>query len=325
MSKKILFTSTPPAACLSGWGEDIEFIYPEKAVDHWSDEEVKSRLADVDGLFLAMTYCRKDMIDAGSKLKVIGNIGVGYDNIDWEYATEKKIAVVNAPSGTTQCTAEYTVALLLCVMRGILPYDKSVRELGYCRKLAYDSPASQVFGKTVGIIGFGRIGRLVAKMLHALGMKVVYFSPHRAPQEVEEEYEASYVEFEELLKISDVISLHLPMKSDTYHYISDKEFSMMKDGVYLINVARGPIVDEKALLRALNSGKVHAAGLDVHEYEPKVSQEMIDNPKVVLTPHIGTMVTEARVNITRETLSGMVAYLRGENAPNIVNYKQITE
>ena len=319
MKNKILITSRPPLECILPWMDQVDFVYPSAEKKKWTDAEVLEQIGDYDGLFLAMNHCRKDIIDAGKKLKVVGNIGVGYDNIDWEYATKKRIAVVNAPNTVTEATAELTLALIFTSMRSIFHYDKGLRKEGRCIKKAYDGPATYIYGKTLGLIGFGRIGKCLAKRAVALGLKVVYYDVFRAKSETEAEYHVTYMSFDEVLANIDIISVHVPYTEDTYHMMGEREFAKMKAGAYFINAARGKIMDEKALIAALKSGHLKGAGLDVHENEPQVSQEMIALDNVVLTPHIGTMVPEVRVNITRETLGGMIGVLNGEVPYNVVN------
>ena len=223
----------------------------------------------------------KDIINSASKLKVIGRAGVGLDNVDLESATAKGIIVMNTPAGNTISTAEHTMSMLMCLARGIASADVSIKSGEWKRSKFM---GVELYGKTLGVIGLGRIGKEVSKRALSFEMKVIAYDPFLS-KEVANDLGIEVVELEELFKRSDFISAHTPLTEETRHLISDKEIALMKDGVRLINCARGGIIDEAALLKALDSGKVAGAALDVFEKEPPdFSSPLLKHKKVVLTP-----------------------------------------
>ena len=242
-------------------------------------------------------------IEAASNLELIVRAGIGLDNIDVKAAEAKGIQVANTPAATSISVAEHTFALMLAAVRNHGKANLSMKEHKWEKKLL---SGTELYQKTLGIIGIGRIGQELAKRALAFGMKVVAFDVI----EVKTDLDVKQVSWEELLVQADIITLHLPLTEKTKHMISDKEFEMMKDGVILINASRGGTVDEKALLKALNSGKVRAAALDVFEKEPPVEFSLIDHPNVIATPHIGAAAKEGQaragmevVNILKERLT----------------------
>lgn len=240
------------------------------------------------------TKVKRIAIDAGKNLKIIARGGVGVDNIDVEAAKEKGIKVVNTPAASSASVAELALAHLLAIYRFIPQAAVSMRE-GRWEKKAYEG--REISGKTLGIIGIGRIGQELAKRAYALGMMVLAFDTiiPKAPLDF-----IKMVDKETLLKNADVVSLHIPKSKDGVPVIGEKEFELMKSNSVLINCARGGVVDEKALLNALNSGKLWGAGIDVFDKEPTDNQELLLHPKVSLTPHIGAATREAQERIGNE-------------------------
>lgn len=240
------------------------------------------------------TKVKRIAIDAGKNLKIIARGGVGVDNIDVEAAKEKGIKVVNTPAASSASVAELALAHLLAIYRFIPQAAVSMRE-GRWEKKAYEG--REISGKTLGIIGIGRIGQELAKRAYALGMRVLAFDTiiPKAPLDF-----IKMVDKETLLKNADVVSLHIPKSKDGVPVIGEKEFELMKSNSVLINCARGGVVDEKALLNALNSGKLWGAGIDVFDKEPTDNQELLLHPKVSLTPHIGAATREAQERIGNE-------------------------
>ncbi len=177
----------------------------------------------------------------------------------------------------------------------------------------------EVYGRTLGIMGFGRIGKMVCKKAQGLGMKVIYFDKYRASQEVEKEYNVTYMSFDDVVKNSDCITLHMPYIPENHHIFNAEVFRAMKDSAYLINAARGPIVDEKALAKALKDGTIKGAGLDVFEDEPNVEPELLELDNVTLTPHIASCTLKARMGMCREALGGIIGVLEGKKPYNVVN------
>jgi len=233
----------------------------------------------------------REVLEASKRLKVIGIHGVGVDHIDVDFAVEKGIRIVRTPEAQTDSVAEFTVGLILSLLRKIPLADIAVRR-GEWNKKYGPLVGSELMGKTVGILGLGQIGRAVAERLRGFKTTIIYYKRNRNP-ELENLLGVRYVSFNELLKTSDIISIHVPLTRETYHMISFKEFEMMKDGVYIVNTARGAVIDEKALYQALVSGKVAGAALDVFELEPLSP----DNPltkldNVILTPHLAASAKE---------------------------------
>jgi D-3-phosphoglycerate dehydrogenase len=234
-------------------------------------------------------------IEAASNLELIVRAGIGLDNIDVKAAEAKGIQVANTPAATSISVAEHTFGLMLATVRNHGKANLSMKEHKWEKKLL---SGTELYEKTLGIAGVGRIGLEVAKRALAFGMKVIAYDVI----EVKTDLDVKQVSWEELLAQADIITLHLPLTEKTKHMISDKEFEMMKDGVILINASRGGTVDEKALLKALDSGKVRAAALDVFEKEPPVEFSLIDHPNVIATPHIGAAAKEGQARAGMEVV-----------------------
>jgi len=260
----------------------------------------------------------KEFIDAGKNLKIIANYAVGYNNIDVEYATKKGIYVTHTPGVLTEATADLTWALILSTVRRIVEADRFTREgkfVGWKPSLFL---GSDLYGKTLGIIGMGRIGQAVARRARGFGMNIIYYNRHRLSKETEEKYSAKYVGLDELFQKADIISLHTPATPETYHMVDERRLSLMRPDAYIINTARGSVIDEKALFNALKERKIKGAGLDVYENEPALTPGLAELDNVVLLPHIGSATKE-----TREAMSVMVcenvdAALSGKIPPNLV-------
>ena len=259
-----------------------------------SKEEIIHRVADKNAMVTLLTdKIDRDIIDAGPKLKVISNVAVGYDNIDHHYARQKNIYVTNTPEVLTEATADLTWALILSVVRNIVPADQFTRQGKFKEWQLFLFLGSDLKGKRLGIIGLGRIGRAVAQRASGFEMEVVYYDIQRADRELEKRLKVTYLPLDQLLKTSDIITLHPPLTSQTHHLIDQKEFQLMKPGAYLINASRGPVVNEKALVEALKRKSIAGAGLDVYENEPRIEPELLAMDNVVLLPHIGSSAEEA--------------------------------
>ncbi len=316
--KQILFAYPLPAECYEPYRNEFSFTVSDHIL---TPEEIAERVPGFDACMVAGNSVTPAVIDRGDRLKAIGNLGVGYDNIDWQYATKKGIAVVNTPTQVTETTAEHAVALMMATMRGVLRFDKQLRAGQWGADL-FPKENMELHGRTLGIMGFGRIGKVVCQKAQGLGMNVVYYDAFRATPEIEKEYGVTYLEMDELLKVSDCITLHIPYTPENHHLFNKETFAKMKPGAYLINAARGPIVDEAALVEALKDGTLGGAGLDVFEEEPKVHPGLLELDNVVLTPHIASAIRQTRMNMATESLSGVMGVLRGEKPVNVIN-KQV--
>jgi glyoxylate reductase len=316
MKQKILVSKKIPVECLAPYEDKFEFTLPDDSV--LSYDSILSQIAEYDGFFNVDTIADKPVFDAAKKLRAIANYGVGYDKIDWKYATELGIPVLNTPNSVTESTAELTIALIMAVMRGVARYDKEMRQKKWLSPLFSDIN-TMVSGSTLGIIGFGRIGKSVTRKAKGLGMEVIYFDSFRASSDVEQEYGVTYCSFEELLARSDCISLHAPFVPENYHMFNAETFAKMKPCAFFVNAARGKLVDEAALCEALKSGVIKGAGLDVFEAEPTVYEGLLALDNVVLTPHVASLTMRARMAMCAEALDGLTAVLQGKIPVNVVN------
>jgi D-3-phosphoglycerate dehydrogenase / 2-oxoglutarate reductase len=272
----------------------------------YEPEELKEQIKNFDVVCVrSATKIRQPIIDAAlesKRLKLVIRGGVGVDNIDVKYATEKGITVANTPNASSASVAELAIGHMFCLARFIHISNVTMRE-GKWNKKKYEG--IELAGKTLGLIGFGRIAKETAKKAEALGMKVVYTNRSGA-QAGYEQYK--YCTFDELLAVSDFISLHIPSSRDKGAVIADAEFEKMKDGVYIVNCARGGVVDEDALLRALDSGKVSAAALDVFAEEPTKNERLYTHERISLTPHIGGSTIEAQEKIGEEIVQIIIKH-----------------
>ncbi|MFT8889924.1 MAG: NAD(P)-dependent oxidoreductase [Ethanoligenens sp.] len=317
--KKILITSGIPAECIEPFKNLVELTMPSKEGESYSQEELLALVPKYDALFCVGAKAGKELLDTGAKLKAVANFGVGYDNIDWKYATEKNIFVVNTPQAVLQPTAEFTVALILAISRGILLYDRKLRREKRCSSERFFNRDLLLYGKTLGLLGFGRIGKAVAQKCQGLGMSVIYYDPYRLPEEKEKELQATYMPREEVIANADVLSLHMPYTPENRHLINYDCITTMKPTAYLINAARGPIIKESDLVRALQEKRIRGAAIDVFDNEPDVSDELLALDNVVITPHVASCIFESRVGMAQEALSGLVSILQGKRPPNVAN------
>ncbi|MCX5686811.1 MAG: phosphoglycerate dehydrogenase [Candidatus Omnitrophica bacterium] len=279
-------------------------------------DELKKAIKDYDALLVrSATKVTKDVISAADKLKIIGRAGVGLDNVDVEAASKKGVIVVNTPGGNTISTAEHTVTMMLALSRNIPQADFSMRKGEWERK---KFTGVELYGKTLGIVGLGRIGTEVAKRALSFEMKVLAYDPYLSAEKAKE-LGIELVDLNRIFKESDYITVHTPLTDETKHMISEKEFSLMKKGVRLLNCARGGIIDEEALVRAIEGGKVAGAAFDVYEEEPPKNSKLLKLDKVVLTPHLGASTEEAQVNVAIDVANTVRDALLGRGIRNAVN------
>ncbi|MFA6320439.1 MAG: phosphoglycerate dehydrogenase [Candidatus Omnitrophota bacterium] len=279
-------------------------------------DELKKVIKDYDALLVrSATKVTKDVIAVADKLKIIGRAGVGLDNVDVEAASKKGIIVVNTPAGNTISTAEHTFSMLLALSRSIPQADFSVKKGEWERKKFM---GVEVYGKTLGIVGLGRIGTEVAKRALSFGMKVLAYDPFLSADRAKE-LGIELVDLKTIYKNADYITVHTPLTDETRHMISDKEFAIMKKNVRLVNCARGGIIDEEALVKAIEAGKVAGAAFDVFEQEPPKSSKLCKLDKVVLTPHLGASTEEAQMNVAIDVANTVRDMLLGRGVKNAVN------
>lgn len=313
MSKvKILFGYSFNREGFAHLEDQFELIYPTES--KFTNEEIIKLLPGVQVLvpnFSAKSYVGKEVIDAGVDLKIICNYGVGYDNIDVQYAASKGIAVTNTPTAVLEPTAELAFAHILATARMVGYFNTKLHNKESVDWSLFGDLGLPVYGTTLGIFGMGRIGQAVARRAVASGMKIFYHNRKRLDQSIEEKYNAKYVDFETLLAESDFLSLNAPSTADTKHVIGVDELKKMKPTAILINTARGALVDEKALIEGLKAKEIAGAGLDVYENEPKISPELLDMDNVVLTPHIGTKTMAYRLDMQREVAKNIINFFVG--------------
>lgn len=260
------------------------------------------------------------VVAANPKLRHIAAQSISPSNIDVAEATARGIPVTVVPAVTTEATADLTVGLMLAVARRMVEGDRVVRAGKFPGGQSRHLLGSIVHGKTIGLIGGGGlIGKAVARRANGFSMRVLYSTPRRKPESEEREAGMTYVPLDQLLRESDFVSLHSPLNAQTRHQIGAREFGLMKESAYIINTARGPIIDEAALVRALKAKKIAGAGLDVFEFEPKVHVELKKMKNVVLNPHLGSATADVRENMANIVVDNIEALLAGHMPPNCVN------
>lgn len=287
---------------------------------YFTRQEVMELIPDYEVLVPNFSfYTDKEIMDCGVKLELISNYGVGYNNIDVAYATKRSIVVTNIPNSTREPTAEFAFALLLAAGRRIGYYDRKLRTPEGVSWGVYAEAGLPVYGKTLGIIGMGRIGQSLAQRAVASGMEIIYYNRNRLDTAIEKQVHASYVSLDELLRRADYISLNAPSTPETRQLIGEKELNRMKPTAVFINTARGDMVDERALAKALREGTIWAAALDVYEDEPRILPELLTLDNVVLAPHAGTKTMEDRIRMSEEMVRNIVGFYEGTYAISRVN------
>lgn len=293
-------------------------VYPKNQVI--PRKELLQEVKHCDALLSLLTEkIDQEVLSANPKLKVVSNYAVGYDNIDIKAATARGIPVCNTPGVLENAVAEHTFALLLALCKRIAEADQFVRAGKYKRWEPMLLLGTELEGKTIGIIGLGRIGAGVAERARkGMGVHVLYHDIRRN-KEFEKKYQAKFVSMSELLKKSDFVSLHVPLLLSTRHLIGKKELALMKKTAYLINTSRGPVVDEKALVKALQKKLIAGAGLDVYEHEPKLTPGLTKLKNVILTPHTASATIEARTAMSELAAQNIIDVLQGRKAKFTVN------
>lgn len=277
-------------------------------------EEVYAMIPEYDVLCSMFDFpVNKELIDHAPNLKLIANYAVGYNNIDVAYALQKGLTVANTPDPVTAPTANLALGLMIDAARRVTECDRKLRTLRKAMKVGVlENLGVNITGKVLGIIGMGRIGKALAKRANACGMEVIYHNRRQLYIEEETRLNVTYVSKEELLERADFVSLNAPYTPETYHIIGAEELKRMKNSAILINTARGPLVDEAALVEALKSGEIRGAGLDVFEDGDYPMEELLEMDNVVLTPHIGTQTTETRILMARMVCNNVIGFLEGD-------------
>ncbi len=286
-----------------------------------SPDALKEIIGQYDGLAIrSATKVTKDILDAATKLKVIARAGIGLDNVDIPEATKKGVAVMNTPGGNTVTTAEHAIAMMMALTRNIPRGTQSLKEGRWEKK---NLEGREICNKTLGVLGFGNIGSIVANLGKGLKMKVIVFDPNISSEHIEKAG-FKYVTLDELFKRSDYITIHVPKMEATVNLLDAGAFAKMKDGVMVINCARGGIIHEAALYDAIKSGKVAGAALDVFATEPPENHPLLTLDQVIATPHLGASTKEAQTNVAVAAANQIIAYLLHDTIINAVNVPSVT-
>ena len=318
--KKLLVTGWIPEKILAPYRERFEITVPDADKVNFTMEEVEQMAGEFDAMFTISAFpFTAALAQKAAKMKAVANFGVGYDNIDVAACTAHGIYVINTPTTVTEPTAELAFAIMMAIAKGVVMYDRELRQTRICKPAMFFDRDILLYGKTIGILGFGRIGQAMARRAQGIGMNVMYYDPFRKTPEEEARLHATYGTLDEVLRTADVISCHMPYTKENHHIIDLDAFRKMKKTAYFVNAARGPIMSEADLVTALKTGEIRGAATDVFAHEPGVSAELAQIENVVITPHIGSNVLEARTNMVAEALDGVFAVLQGKTCHNIVN------
>jgi glyoxylate reductase len=324
MAKSILISNVLPDEARAMIPADYRVEYNDTDTP-LPKAELARRLRDKDALICHIISTVDDeVLAAAPGLKAVCNVAVGFNNIDVAACTRRGVIVTNTPDVLTETTADFAWALLMAAARRVVEADRFARS-GQWTRWQWDLLwGHDVFGKTLGIIGFGRIGRAVARRALGFGMRVLYQDAVAADPATERELHAARTDLATLLRESDFVTLHTPLSPETRHLINAESLRTMKKTAYLINAARGPVVDEAALVQALEEGRIAGAGLDVFEEEPTVHPGLIGLPNVVLAPHIASASHETRLKMATLAVENCLAVLEGKTPPTPVNPEVLT-
>jgi len=321
---KVFITRPLPKAVVERIAARCEVqVHPEDAPltpTQWAEA-----CPDIEGLMACGARVSKEVLAQAPRLRVVANVAVGYDNIDVAACTERRIVVTNTPDVLTEATADLSFALLMAAARRMVECDRYARQ-GHWHywKWGYFWGAD-LYGKTLGVYGLGRIGKAVARRARGFSMRVLYYDIVRPTPELEQELGAQFVDRDTLLREADFLTLHVPLTPATQRLISARELAMLKPTAFLINAARGKVVDETALVEALQSQRIAGAGLDVFEHEPEIHPALLALPNVVMTPHVGSATSETRLAMASLAAENLLVALEGRRPPNPVNPEIFTE
>jgi glyoxylate reductase len=316
---KILVTRTLPEPAEKILNDSFDVDYSRDPLGIARDEMLR-RVADKVGLVCQLNETiDAELLNAAPHLKVVATVSVGFNNINVPECTRRKILATNTPGVLDDTTADFAFALMLAVARRVVEGDKFLRAGEWTGWNVTQFLGADVWGKTLGILGFGRIGKEVARRAGGFKMRVIYHNRNRADAASEKEVNASWVDFDTLLRESDFISIHTPLTPDTKHVFSKAAFAKMKPTAYLINTSRGPVVDEAALNDALENKVIAGAGLDVYEREPEVVPGLIPRHNVVLAPHLGSASMETRTKMAVLAATNVADFFAGRRPPTPLN------
>lgn len=283
-------------------------------------DEIIAGVREVDGLLCLLTDTIDDeILAANPNLKVVANFAVGFNNIDVAAATKRRIPVTNTPGVLTETTADMAFALLMAAARRVAEGDRFVRTRAWQGWGPLQFLGADVTAATLGLVGLGRIGRAMISRAKGFDMRVIYWNRTRLSPDEEASLGITYCEMDGLLQESDFVSLHVALNDETRHLIGPQQLSLMKSTACIVNTARGPVIDEKALVEALQGGTIAAAGLDVYEQEPQLEPELYDLPNAVIVPHLGSATIGTRTKMGNMAAENCLAACRGERPPNLVN------
>ncbi len=316
MKKKVVLTKNYLEEVIERLKREFELIVVEDTGKNLHEALEENQDAEALISFLSDNIA-KESIDICKNLKIIANYAVGYNNIDYKHAIEKGIYVTNTPDILTAATADLTMALILSVSRRIVEADEFVRRGSFKGWQAKLMLGKELNGSTIGIIGMGRIGLALAFRAKAFGMNVIYYSRTRK-QEIERKYGFKFVRFIELIRESDVVSIHIPYSNDVHHLFNKDVFDLMKKDAIFINVSRGALMDEKCLAQELEKNELFGAGLDVYEFEPEVTEKLKKLKNVVLAPHIGSATYKTRLAMAMMTYNDVVLALSGKKPKYLI-------
>lgn len=319
MPEKIVIAAALPGAPYERLLSHHELVLPDDGVVMEADELAAALTSATALVPLLIHRVDAALLDRAPGLRIVANVAVGYDNVDVAAATARSVLVTNTPDVLTEATADLAWALMLGLARELIPNDRYLREGRYKRWLPGALLGADVYGRTLGIVGLGRIGRAVARRAGGFGMRVLYHQPRRLDPDAEKSFAARWVTLERLLDESDFVSLHCPLSETTHHLIDAAALARMKPTAYLVNTARGPVVDEIALAEALEAETIAGAGLDVYEHEPAVEPALLPQTRAVLLPHVGSATRSTREAMARLAVEAVDDLLAGRRPKHPVN------
>jgi len=315
---KVFITRPLPAVAVQRIAQSCEVSMNPQDI-RLTPQEMIAACREVEGVVTSSTPIGADVVEQAPRLRVVSAVAVGYDIIDLDACTRRGVLVTNTPGVVTEATADLSFGLLMCVARRLVEADRFVRE-GHWKFWEFGCMwGTDLSGKTLGVYGFGRIGQAVARRARGFNMRIIYHSIDRPTPEQERELGAQFVDRDTLLREADFLTIHVPLAPDTHHLVGAAQLALMKPTAFLINSSRGKVVEEAALVEALQSKRIAGAGLDVFEFEPKIHPALFTMPNVVMTPHMGTSTGETRTAMALMAADNLLAALAGQRPANLVN------